>query len=322
MESLNSNNLDGLFTSQLEIWPQARNNYNALSSVQKKTLTVNGFEVQVHFNAARIVSSIAKVDEKSIKERKCFLCEENRPKIQEGLLYRGESGSEYIALINPFPIFPKHLTISETRHVDQLVLGRIGDMLGLCEELGEYVIFYNGPKCGASAPDHMHFQAGNKGFLPIEYNFNSIQKSKVYKDDKVTISLLDSFVNGAFIFESHSLQELSEYFEKFYKLLPLQQNEQEPMMNIIAWKEDLTYRLIVFVRRKHRPECFFIEGDANILLSPASVDLGGVFITPLEKDFEKITASDLEMIINEVCIANADSRFLKEMINANFYRYE
>lgn len=318
MKELNSNNLEGLFQSQLEVWPQARNNYQALANVKRKPLCVNNFEIQVQFNAARIVSSAAKVDDQSIKERRCFLCDQNRPKVQEGLLYKGIGGNEYIVLINPFPIFPKHLTIPDVDHEDQLFSGRVRDMISLSQELSEYVIFYNGPKCGASAPDHMHFQAGNKGFLPIETDLSKLPVRDLFKRDNIRISLLESFVKGAFVFESDSQETISQWVEKFYALLPVPDGESEPMMNVLAWQEQDVYRVVVFVRKRHRPACFFAEGDDNILLSPASVDLGGVFITPLEKDFEKITAADVELILEEVCIDEQEVNRLIETIDKNF----
>ena len=158
---LNSENLAALFKEQLSSWEQARDNYKALENVIVKEVSVGGFPFKVQFNPARIVSSSAKVDKKSIKERKCFLCSENRPQVQRGLdfVYEKERENPYTVLINPFPIFPKHLTIPMVAHKDQLIGGRMGAMLSLAKELQDFTLFYNGPKCGASAPDHFHFQA-------------------------------------------------------------------------------------------------------------------------------------------------------------------
>ena len=158
-----------LIDRQLAVWQQAKDNYQALSGVGVKELVVEGFPVKVQFNPARIVSSAAKVDPKTIKERKCFLCGANRPAIQEGLPFYGKK-CEYSVLINPFPIFPKHLTIPDVGHVNQTIEGeyeRYEDMLTLSEVLDEFLFFYNGPKCGASAPDHMHFQVATKVFCRL-----------------------------------------------------------------------------------------------------------------------------------------------------------
>jgi ATP adenylyltransferase/5',5'''-P-1,P-4-tetraphosphate phosphorylase II len=158
-----------LFEQQTTHWETARKNYEALRQVQVRICTVNGYTYKVQFNPARIISSGAKVDAASIQQRACFLCAANLPAEQQGVSF----GTEYTILVNPFPIFPKHLTIPVNNHIDQLIAGRLGDMLDLTKALSDYILFYNGPKCGASAPDHLHFQAGNKGFLPIEAEVKS-----------------------------------------------------------------------------------------------------------------------------------------------------
>jgi ATP adenylyltransferase/5',5'''-P-1,P-4-tetraphosphate phosphorylase II len=163
MGKVSQEQVNGLISRQMNDWSLAGNNYAALAGVKVKRFEVNGREVQVQFNPARIVSSAAKVDDKSLSERRCFLCAANRPVEQEGLAW----GDLYTILVNPFPIFPRHLTIPSNNHKPQRIKGRIGDMLGLAADLHDFVIFYNGPKCGASAPDHCHFQAGSKGLMSL-----------------------------------------------------------------------------------------------------------------------------------------------------------
>lgn len=283
MEKLSKDALGKLFSSQLEDWQQARENYKALGGVRVKNYILDGFPVKVQFNPARIVSSAAKVDNKSISERKCFLCGENRPPVQKGLEFDGVSGTKYIVLINPFPIFPRHLTIPDIEHTRQQIKGRFADMLKLALELPDYIVFYNGPKCGASAPDHMHFQAGSRGLLTIEKNLDKINK----------------FAKGAIVIKSNTIDAALEEFEEIYNILPVKEGEWEPMLNILAWYEEM-WKIVVFPRKSHRPSCFFAEGEDNILISPASVDLGGVFITPLEKDFNKINEEDIKKILEEI----------------------
>ena len=319
------NEIKQLLIDQLSVWETARNNYEALKQVKTKELDVNGAKFKVQFNPARIVSSGAKVDAKSIQERKCFLCAENRPKVQEGIEFNptqppqrggdyrisniftnnefllqnppfgGRGG--YTILINPFPIFPKHFTIPDVEHVPQLILGRFGDMLDLAEKMDDYLIFYNGPKCGASAPDHVHFQAGNKGFLPIEKEWRN------HIVEKINDSLFAvNYGFPTFVIETTEKEECVQIFEKIYQNLEIKEGEDEPMMNILAWFEGNKYVAVVIPRAKHRPDCYFADGEKNILISPASVDLGGVFITPLEKDFEKISAENVAEILGEVCL--------------------
>ncbi|MDR2804708.1 MAG: DUF4922 domain-containing protein [Dysgonamonadaceae bacterium] len=269
------NAVNQLFEEQLNDWELAKTNYKALTQVKVKTLNVDGYPYKVQFNPARITSSAAKVDPQSIQARKCFLCSDNRPPVQKGIPFKGQ----YTVLVNPYPIFPRHLTVPALEHTPQLIAPRFGDMLDLAQALDDYVVFYNGPKCGASAPDHFHFQAGNKGFLPIE-------NEREWKN--------------AIRIESANRQEMLARFRQNYDALPLPPGDSEPMLNLLTWYENGTWITCLFPRKKHRPACYSAEGDARLLISPASVDMAGVFITPLEKDFEKITAEDIVEILDEV----------------------
>lgn len=288
----------------------ARNNYAALSGVQMKELNVNGTLYKVQFNPARIVSSGAKVDAKSIKERKCFLCPANLPAVQKGIPFEGH----YNILVNPFPIFPRHLTVPETAHVAQRIAPRFGDMLDLARQLTDYTIFYNGPKCGASAPDHAHFQAGNKGFMPIEQDWRRQIAGKVADYGQATLWWLNDAPRTTLVIESADRKTAIKLFDTVYHSLDIQPGEDEPMMNVLVMYEDNKWIVFVFPRAKHRPACYTAEGDANLLSSPASVDLGGVFITPVEKDFIKITAEDIAQILSEVCLSPADFQKVRKRI--------
>lgn len=293
-----SEQVEKLIEQQLVMWQTPRDNYAALQNVEVKEFKVKRSTIKVQFNPARIVSSAAKVDNKSLKERKCFLCAANRPEVQEGIAW----GENYTILINPFPIFPKHLTIPCNDHTDQRILARIGDMMAIAKDLPGFTLFYNGPKCGASAPDHMHFQAGNRGFLGFETDYLAADKKEVISNAGATLSLLSGLANAAFLIEAVEIDAATELFVTLYNALEIPEGEEEPMLNILCWSEEGKWKVAVFPRRKHRPACYSAEGDANILISPASVDMGGVFITPLEKDFKKITADDLEQILDEVCL--------------------
>ena len=301
-------------TDQLASWEMARTNYAALSKVQVKELDVNGVLYKVQFNPARIISSSAKVDAKSIQERKCFLCPANLPSVQKSIEFEGH----YQILVNPFPIFPRHLTIPELAHVDQRIASRIRDMLELAKSLSDFVIFYNGPKCGASAPDHAHFQAGNKGFLPIEKDWRSRIAEKVVSDESVTLWHLNDSPRVTFVIESVSKEKALSIFSLIYRSLKIRPGEYEPMMNVLALYEDNRWVIFVFPREKHRPACYVAEGDSNLLISPASVDLGGVFIVPLEKDFIKISAEDIDRILSEVCLNPVDTQRVVQLIREQF----
>jgi hypothetical protein len=270
------NQIAQLFREQLRDWDLARSAYQALRQVKTRTLLVDGLPYQVQFNPARITSSAAKVDPQSIRQRPCFLCAAHRPPEQKGVLF----DDRYTLLVNPYPIFPRHLTIPALEHTPQRIAGRFPDLLRLARELDDFVLFYNGPQCGASAPDHFHFQAGSKGFLPIQSEPNWNGK--------------------ALRIESESPHEMLSRLQEAYDALPLPTGGDEPMLNLLAWYESGKWIACLFSRKKHRPDCYFSEGKNNLLISPASVDMAGVFITPLQKDFEKITASDLAGILEEV----------------------
>ncbi|VFB13241.1 SpoIID/LytB domain protein [Bacteroides heparinolyticus] len=317
--------IHNLLTEQIASWETARNNYAALGGVRVKELNVNGIPYNVQFNPARIVSSGAKVDAKSIQERKCFLCPTNLPPEQKGIPFRGH----YHVLVNPFPIFPCHLTIPELTHIPQRIAPRFADMLELAQALSDFIIFYNGPKCGASAPDHAHFQAGNKGFLPIEKDWRGQISGKIADYGKAALWYLNDAPRTTLVIESVSAEDAIALFNIIYHTLDVKPGEEEPMMNVLALygspctdpiaskscpEEEHRWTVFLFPREKHRPACYTAEGDANLLSSPASVDLGGVFIIPVEQDFLKITAEDVAAILSEVCISAADFQRIRQHI--------
>ncbi|MCL2727320.1 MAG: DUF4922 domain-containing protein [Bacteroidales bacterium] len=266
-----------LLNRQTTTWPFAAANYAALTQIKTKTLSINGFDFIVQFNPARIGSSAAQTDPQSIQNRKCFLCRHHLPPEQETLPFTAQSGNEYFILCNPYPIFPRHLTIPDRHHNDQQISGRVNDMLELAELLPDFILFYNGPKSGASAPDHFHFQAGNKGFLPIQ---SLVESGASFAHYPVP----------ALVFTTDQIDAATTYLHQ----------EPEPMLNLLCWKTEHTYYIVIFPRKRHRPSQFFATGDANILLTPGTIDLGGVLITPLEKDFCKLTAADVSDIFTQI----------------------
>lgn len=303
---------DKLLQEQCNEWQQCADNYHALQGVEVRSLMVNGLRYLIQFNPKRIASSSAKVDAQSIKERKCFLCEANRPSAQKGIAYSCVSGNRYTVLVNPFPIFKRHLTIPSVDHQDQRIAGKMEDMLELVDQLPGYLLFYNGPQCGASAPDHFHFQAGNKGFLPIESNIEELlaTRASALNENLYTLNETAAFT---FIYKSQDPKRVSSWFYEFYhRFNELSNNLVEPMMNILAWKNEDCYYLVVYPRRAHRPSQYFASGAENILISPASIDFGGVFITPLKKDFEKLKWKDIFSILEQVTISKETFKVLSQ----------
>lgn len=312
--NVTSQHIKQLFAGQLREWPLAKANYEALKDVESKEFSFGGFSIRVQYNPARILSSAAKVDAESVRERKCFLCPENLPAEQRGIPF----GDNYRILVNPYPIFPEHFTIPAHVHTGQLIIDRYGDMLDMAKYLDEYIIFYNGPRCGASAPDHAHFQAGAKGFLPVEDDIHSIDKEEVAEASNVRVYTLRNYFRNAFLTEAKDKDAAIDFFRKIYALLETKDGDKEPMMNILAWYGDDTWRTVIFPREKHRPACFYAEGEDNMLISPASVDFGGIFITPREKDFDKITPESIAAVLKETSISDEKTQAiinrLKEQI--------
>ncbi|MCK9205965.1 MAG: DUF4922 domain-containing protein [Salinivirgaceae bacterium] len=289
-----------LFIQQKETWPLLAENSEGLKNVLLKTLSFGGFSFKVQYNAKRITSSAAKVDKETIAARPCFLCQANRPMEQSQVLFEGS----YDILCNPFPIFQEHFTIAGLNHIPQEIGNSFGQYLDISKALHELVVFYNAPKCGASAPDHLHFQAGNLGFLPIESEYDNLRNrygKELFNTPAISVVAIDDGLRRMVVLESDDKLSLESGFKPIYQFMKDLVSGEEPNLNILGWFSG-QWRIIIFPRDKHRPWQYFAEGDENILLSPASVDLGGTLITPLEKDFHKISASDVADIMNQVCL--------------------
>jgi hypothetical protein len=314
--SINKENLADaaaeLLKMQKNSFQQCKYGYESLSNVQTKDFDIHGSRIYIQYNAGRITSTSARVDETSIKERECFLC--NLPQDQKGIQY-----NDYIILCNPYPIFPEHFTISSSRHTPQEILNSFPDFLKITKELADkYIVFYNGAECGASAPDHLHFQAGTKDFLPLIRNLN-VHKEKfsslMYSGNETAVYSLNDYLRRMIIIEGGSAEEIVKEFNRLYSIIQkIFLTGNEPMMNLAGTYENNLWNIIIFLREKHRPEVFYEEGEKNIMVSPAAVDLSGVIITPLQKDFEKITKNDVEKIFNEVIIEEERFNKILELI--------
>lgn len=302
-----------LFEHQLKNWRLASDGYRSLPAVQIKQFEFDNFTIEAHFNPGRIISSSAKVDAKSINERPCFLCISNLPAEQKAVRVFGN----YILLINPFPIFHKHFTIPTINHIPQAIKSEIANMLVISSKLGkDYSVFYNGPRCGASAPDHMHFQAGNFGFMKIDMEYKEIFKSYgklIFEDDELKTTAVSGCLRNFISIETDNSSRLIDEFTKIYNSFSNEQSTTEPMMNIIC-NYDTSWRLLIFPRSKHRPTHFFEEGEKKILISPAAVDFGGVCIFPREEDFNKITKELIIDIFEQVTVSDDEFKCLSDKL--------
>ncbi|MDU1890541.1 MAG: DUF4922 domain-containing protein [Dysgonomonas sp.] len=304
--------INELFENQLQVWQLAAKNYLSLQEVRIREFQFEDFSVFAQFNPARMQSSSAKIDSKSIQDRKCFLCPDNLPVEQKGIPY----GIDYQILVNPFPIFPQHFTVPLVRHADQLIDDKYGEMIDLAELLEEYVIFYNGPKCGASAPDHAHFQVGSKNFIPLQKDIHNITKEIILTTNNLVIYALRKYLRNAFLIESVTKEGILRAFSHLYSLMEQKVEDKEPMMNIFTWYDKNKWFSCIFPREKHRPDCFYAGGKDNILISPGSVDMGGILILPQEEDFTKITEQDIKNIFREVSISDLKMEGIIEKLKA------
>jgi hypothetical protein len=295
-----------LLHQQQQTWPQLIDGYAAFADVRQRHIPCNGFSVILQFNPKRIVSSGAKVDPKTIKERKCFLSIENLPPEQRGILYR----NHFLVLCNPAPIVNQHFTISHVDHVPQAVEAHFSTMLLLAKDFSpSFTVFYNGPRCGASAPDHMHFQAGPANIIPAEVDaVNADRRVPERSIDGVDILTLAHFGRQAILLESRAAAGLESVFHRLMSAMKAEEKTtEEPKVNILCTYTEGWWRIILFPRAKHRPDVYFKEGDDRILISPASIDIGGLVVTPMERDFNRVNAPIIEQIFSEVSVTRAEA---------------
>ena len=295
--------MQGLIDRQLAGWPEAARRYRDLREVQTKEITIGGMPVRVQYNPARAVSTLARTDAASIAARPCFLCRENRPQQQESMPFEGCDGRRYEILVNPFPIFPEHFTVPAVDHVPQRIAGRFPDMLRLADTFSDMTVFYNGPESGASAPDHFHFQMGCRGFLPVERHFGLLGPKTVMRPGAAVIALTSAYIPGLPVITAPDAKSAEAAFLRVLRSLPVSPRTGEPQLNILCWKErtdsDTVFRILVIPRKAHRPSCYYAPEGEAVRISPASVDLGGVFIVPVEEDFRRTDAEVLQSIIRE-----------------------
>jgi hypothetical protein len=292
-----------LLDQQKKTWPQLAEGYKALELIRLRKVECDGFSVHLQFNPKRIVSSGARVDAKSISERKCFLCVDSLPEEQKGILYR----DQFLVLCNPAPIFSQHYTISNVNHIPQEIEKFLGIFFLLAKDLAGFTVFYNGPKCGASAPDHMHFQACPSGVIPAEQDVEEVRRRElIRKVGAVSCFMISDYGRRLLVLESADAAGLeSSMLNLLRSMKKVLATTEEPMLNILCSFHQNTWRVIIFPRRKHRPDVYFREGDAQVLISPASVDIGGLVITPIEKDFQTVDATMIQNIFEEVCVSKS-----------------
>jgi len=308
--------MNQLLREQAASWPRLREGVESLKSVRTRNVPCEGFSVNLQFNPGRMISTAAQVDAQSIRERPCFLCPSNLPPEQNGVLY----GDSTIILCNPAPIFNGHYTISHLEHLPQNLESSLRLFLDLAKDLSpKFSLFYNGPKCGASAPDHLHFQSAPMRAIPVEIDAKDASRRDLKGERSgVQVLTLKRYGREVIVIESKKRDELSGIYLMLMNSLRRHSGiSDEPMVNVIGSYEEGAWRLIVFPRSKHRPQAYFHGGDKKVLVSPAAVDIGGLIITPIEKDFQTLDGPAVEGIFREVSMPPAFiERVLEPLVGA------
>ena len=305
--------LDRFFDRQLRLWPETRERYRELSHVETRELNVGTSTFEVQFNPARIRSTGATITKEAVAARPCFLCRKNRP--QEQLTKVQDV--DYELLVNPYPILPMHFTIPARRHHTQQIRGMYGEMIQLLNHYPELMVFYNGPLCGASAPDHAHLQAGTSGILPLQKEWQRLSRNLTEvarRGDDATLSVIEDYPCSALVIRARNRRGSERMFASLYHALPKMSDQSEPMMNIVAWHVDEEFISVVFPRKKHRPDCYYKTGDEQYLVSPGALDMAGYLITPRHEDYERITPEVAEDILKECALSADELETLKERL--------
>ena len=331
---VNQNEVKSFFEKQMGLWEEARKRFEDLKEkIETKELVTDEFTLVAQFNPSRIVSTAAKIDKKNLKKRPCFLCDKNRPKEQIVLPIDGH----YQLLINPYPILPQHLTIPTRRHKPQKLSLLLQELNRMAWEMEDFIIFYNGGRCGASAPDHAHLQAGIRGIVPLEkdwkYYETKLEKiypltttdeldleEKGYTSKTVGLYRLQGYVCPAFVLQGGQAEGDFYLMNKLLSVLPIEEGQSEPDMNLLAWRQSGgpadhdNVVMVLFPRRKHRPDCYYAEGKSQYIISPGALDMGGLIITPREEDFNKLTSKQATSILREVGITDSQMNHITQKL--------
>lgn len=291
---------ESLYEKQCVEWPLLADNVAALKKMRVRVLQTDGGVLYLQYNPERIRSATARIDATSLADRPCFLCETNRPAVQRALNF----GTDYVLLCNPYPVFPYHYTIVARTHSPQRIIGRLEDLFLLARELPNYFVFYNGAECGASAPDHFHFQAAPLQSIPLWNEWHATPSQWVKRWPEGEVGYLYHYCRAAYWIRSHSIDFCKKNVAEI--LSTLGQNAEtdsaEPKINIVLCYCEEGYLCFLFPRKQHRPSCYFASGDSQFLISPASVEMAGVFPLVREADFENMTVEVLFSIYKEVTL--------------------
>lgn len=297
--------LGKFINDQLSVWPLAANNFRALKQTLVRSLTVGGLEVRVQFNPCRITSSTAEIDKATLSARPCFLCVDNRPKEQYHVRFDGRKGRRYNVQVNPYPIFPGHLVIARTSHVPQSIWHHLPDMLDFARAQKQYVVYYNGPVSGASAPDHLHYQACPSGALPLQSAVDAFLNDpgeKLASLQDASLYHYRGFTRGIYALKANTAKSMAKLFYRLLDCCEILPGDSEPRMNLYTWHSGAEYRIMVVLRSEIRSHHYYASGEEHLTISPGAAEMAGVFVAPVREDYEKVTSSQLEQMLAEVSV--------------------
>ena len=298
---------------QLSVWPLAAANYRSLKSVRTRELTVGGLPCRVQFNPERAFSTNADTRPEAIAARPCFLCADNRPPEQFHIKFEGRKGRMYNVQVNPYPIFRDHLVIVRDRHLPQAIWHHLPDMLDFAVKYPDWTVFYNGPESGASAPDHLHFQAVPRHQLPLEAAvdaFLDAPGAPLASVKDATLYRYDGYARGVFALKATTSKSLTKLFYRLLECTARPAGETEPRFNLFAYAKGAEWRAFVVMRSAKRSHHYDAAGEEHLTISPGAADVAGVFVTPVREDFEKVTAARLEEILDEVTVSEHEQEMI------------
>lgn len=307
--------LRGLLDHQKDNWELAAENYKNLGSIITKDVVIENTLLKLQFNPERVKSTTADIT-KTPNIDQCILCEENLPDQQKLIRFY----KEYYFLANPYPIFKEHFTIVKSKHTPQSILSYLNDLLLISRDVGErYAVFYNGPECGASIPHHLHFQMGSKEAFPILNQLNQIEISLSIKKKKIVLQSAELTRRSFLTIESNDAIEIMNCFSVIMNTLKnINPKIAEQKMNLVSIYDDKKWKLIIFLRKKHRPDFYFADGAKKIVVSPAAVDMSGLIILPREEDLHKLTDLKILDMFREVSYSKEYNEYLNTKLN-DFY---
>lgn len=305
--------LNKFIKDQLSVWQLASSNFRALKTAPSREVDVFGLKCRIQYNPRRVISSTADTSPAAIASRKCFLCADNRPKEQFHLGFEGRKGRNYHIQINPYPIFRGHLVIVRDEHIPQEIWHHFPDMLDFAARYKDYLVFYNGPSSGASAPDHLHFQAIPKHNLPLEEVVDEFldhpgEPLATVKD--ASLYKFDGYARGVFALKATTSKSLAKLFYRLLDCTDRGKGEEEPMFNLYAYVKNGEYRTIVVMRSAKRSHHFYSEGADHLTISPGAADIAGLFVAPFREDYDKADAALLEELLSEVCISEDEQNMI------------